>query len=71
MSSNQKRSHSTRDYESPYSFKILKEAAYTPQTLDEFNQLKENLKKQKKINEYLFILNSDRHYPKKENSRSH
>jgi len=47
----QKRSHSMRDYESPYSLKLLKEAAYLPQTLDEFNNAKDNLKMQKKYNE--------------------
>ena len=40
-----------RNYESPYSFKTLKEAAYLPQTIEEFHNAKENLKIQKKYNQ--------------------
>jgi len=44
-----------RSYESPYSLKFLKESAYLPKTIEEFNKAKESLKLQKKFNEYLFI----------------
>ena len=54
MISNQKRSHSLRDYSSPYSMKLLKEATYLPQSMEEYNKAKDNLKIQKLYNQYTF-----------------